>query len=143
MGRPNAVMGVCGASRAPHLAAYKNCVKFTGGAELNMVGHGGDSYAPPAGALLFAPPASGVIWAAAHQCAPSIFSIQFGILFYGFVFWFISLSMFLWFSSVCLAVFWTFFKFLKIVWRILINVQTQNFEQIIFYKCSNSKFVQN
>jgi hypothetical protein len=27
----------------------------------------GDSYAPPAGALLFAPPAGGRIWAAAHQ----------------------------------------------------------------------------
>jgi hypothetical protein len=27
----------------------------------------GDSYAPPAGAPLFAPPAGGGIWAAAHQ----------------------------------------------------------------------------
>jgi hypothetical protein len=49
-------------------------------------GGGGDSYAPPVGAL-FAPPASGVIWATVHQRAPSFFSIRSGFLgFFLFIF---------------------------------------------------------
>jgi hypothetical protein len=54
------------------------------------IGGAGDSYAPLAGAPLFAPPASGGIWAAAHQCwflRFFIFFLFFVIIFEGF-FWF-------------------------------------------------------
>jgi hypothetical protein len=45
----------------------------------------GDSYAPQAGAPLFAPPAGGGSWAAAHQCSFLVFFFCFIIISKGFL----------------------------------------------------------